>query len=99
MANAAIEDYNTMIQGLTKYMNELEENCSTLNKAVQLYDEGVNDRTSQVYRMKVEKLCQQINPNILDRVDKLRTNLLQQVEKLEEMEIQLQQEMNELEEY
>ncbi len=95
MANSAIEDYQTMIQGLTKYMQSLQENCQTLKQAGQVYDQGINDSSSKVYRAKIEKLCAQIDPPAIERVEKLRQNLQQQMEQLIEMQRQLAQEMNE----
>lgn len=95
MANSEIQDYQTMIQGLTKYMSSLQENCQTLKQAGQIYDQGINDDSSRVYRAKIDKLCAQIDPPAIERVETLRKNLQQQLEQLIEMKKQLSQEMNE----
>ena len=84
-----------MIQGLTKYMSSLQENCQTLKQAAQIYDQGINDSSSRVYRAKIEKLCAQIDPPVIERVEALKRNLQQQLEQLIEMQRQISQEMNE----
>lgn len=93
--NSKIQDYETMISGLQKYMSSLQEHCQTLKQAAQTYDTGVNDRSSHVYRKKIEKLCLQIDPVTIEKIEKLKKNLEIQLEQLIAMERQLAAEENE----
>lgn len=95
--NAKIQDYETMINGLQKYMSSLEEHSKNLKEAVKLYDDGVNDRSSNVYRKKIDKLCSQIDPVMIEKVDNLKKNLEAQREQLLIMLHHLEQEENECE--
>lgn len=94
-ANSKIEDFETMINGLQKYMSSLQEHSQTLKQAAETYDAGINDRSSNVYKKKIDKLCAQIDPATIGRVDKLKKNLQAQLEHLIEMEKQLAAEENE----
>lgn len=95
MANSAIEDFETMITGLRQYKSSLQENCQTLNQAAQTYDEGINDKSSHVYRKKIDRLCKAIDPLTIEKIERLERNLQQQLEQLIEMEKQLAAEENE----
>lgn len=82
MANSKVEDYRTMISGLEKYISSLQEHSQALKEAVELYDKGVNDRTSGVYKAKIDKLCDQNIAPQIERVQRLKKNLEDQLEPL-----------------
>lgn len=96
-ANSEIADFETMISGLQKYMSSLQEHSRTLKEAAKTYDDGINDRSSNVYKKKIDKLCKQIDPDMVERVDQLKKNLEAQLEELKHMKKQLDDEENELE--
>lgn len=77
--NSEKEGYQTMIEGLARYISSLQEYSQTLKMAGETYDEGVNDRTSHVYRSKIEKLCKRIDPVIIEEVNNLKKNLEEQL--------------------
>lgn len=95
MANSEIKDYEIMINGLGKYISSLQEHSQTLKEAVELYDKGVNDRTSKVYKAKIDKLCDEnITPQI-ERIQRLKKNLEEQWEELKHIKKILEEEANE----
>lgn len=93
--NSEIADFETMINGLQKYMSSLQEHSQALKRAAEIYDAGINDRSSNVYKKKINKLCAQIDPATIEKVDKLKKNLEAQLEQLIAMEQQLIAEENE----
>ena len=94
-ANSKIQDFQTMINGLQTYMSSLQEHSQTLKQAAETYNSGINDRSSNVYIKKIDKLCGQIDPITIEKIDKLKKNLQAQMEQLIEMERQLDAEENE----
>lgn len=83
--NSKIEDFDYLIQSLKIYQSSIEESCQVLTEAVRLYDEGINDRTSKICRKKITKMCERINPHIIERIDCLLKYLISQREQLAEM--------------
>ena len=94
-ANSKIQDFQTMINGLQTYMSSLPEHSQTLKQAAETYNSGINDRSSNVYKKKIDKLCGKIDPITIEKIDKLKKNLQAQMEQLIEMERQLDAEENE----
>jgi len=93
--NSKKEDFQTMINGLQNYISSLEENTQELKRSAELYDRGINDRSSHVYKEKIDKLCNQINPSMVERVEILKKNLEEQLEELIGIEEMLEREENE----
>ena len=60
-----------------------------------MYDKGVNDRTSRVYKAKIDKLCDQNIAPQIERVQRLKKNLEEQREMLMSMDRILVEEENE----
>ena len=89
-ANSKIQDFQTMINGLQTYMSSLQEHSQALKQAAETYNSGIN-----VYKKKIDKLCGQIDPITIEKIDKLKKNLQAQMEQLIEMERQLDAEENE----
>ena len=53
-ANSKIQDFQTMINGLQTYMSSLQEHSQALKQAAETYNSGINDRSSNVYKKKID---------------------------------------------
>ena len=92
--NAEIADYETMIAGLRKYKADVQQSCSDLMTAMKDYHEGVNDQISATYANKIGELCKKIDPDIMDKVDRLVSALSEELENVKKLEEIRRQEMN-----
>ena len=78
--NSKIADFETMIEGLKKYQSSLREECEEIRETVEKYARGVGDKPSEKVYEKVQRISQKIDPEAVEKVQKLKKNLEEQLE-------------------